>query len=122
MLTEIMIVMRTILFIDDEKLTCKYFIRALSKYFTITACYNLQDAQDAISANRPYDIIISDYKLSNTPLAKTGLDFLNDYLKENGSATDLYLCSSYNIKGFKVENGISYLLKPIDSKLLKETL
>jgi len=63
---------RSILIVDDDKLTCETLKRALSEEYTVYSASNGQDALDIIEKGEPVDVVLSDLMMTGL----TGLDIL----------------------------------------------
>lgn len=63
---------RSILIVDDDKLTCETLKRALSEEYTVYLASNGQEALDIIEKGEPVDVVLSDLMMSGL----TGLDIL----------------------------------------------
>jgi len=64
---------RSILIIDDDKLTCETLKRALSEEYTVYSASNGQEALDIIEKDKPVDVVLSDLMMPGL----TGLDILD---------------------------------------------
>ena len=64
---------RSILIVDDDKLTCETLKRALSEEYTVYSASNGQEALDIIEKGEPVDVILSDLMMPGL----TGLDILD---------------------------------------------
>lgn len=63
---------RSILIVDDDKLTCETLKRALSEEYTVYLASNGQEALDIIEKGEPVDVVLSDLMMPGL----TGLDIL----------------------------------------------
>jgi DNA-binding NtrC family response regulator len=63
---------RSILVVDDDKLTCETLKRALSEEYTVYSASNGQEALDIIEKGEPVDVVLSDLMMPGL----TGLDIL----------------------------------------------
>ncbi|TFH33229.1 MAG: sigma-54-dependent Fis family transcriptional regulator, partial [Deltaproteobacteria bacterium] len=63
---------RSVLIVDDDKLTCETLKRALSKEYTVYSASNGQEALDIIEKGEPVDVVLSDLMMPGL----TGLDIL----------------------------------------------
>jgi DNA-binding NtrC family response regulator len=64
---------RSILIVDDDKLTCETLKRALSEEYTVYSASNGQEALDIIEKGEPVDVVLSDLMMPGL----TGLDILD---------------------------------------------
>lgn len=63
---------RSILIVDDDKLTCETLERALSEEYTVYSASNGQEALDIIEKGEPVDVVLSDLMMPGL----TGLEIL----------------------------------------------
>ena len=110
---------KKILFIDDERLACKYFGLMFNRYFDVETAQNLFEAESKINADS-YDFVICDYNLGEDQ-NRNGLEFLLD-IKDKYKDIKLFLCSAYIFTDLNVEHNITYISKPFDGDELIEQL
>jgi DNA-binding NtrC family response regulator len=59
------IILPTILLVEDEKITIKYFIRFFSEDYNILVCSNINEAKFLLENNLNISLVISDNSLIN---------------------------------------------------------
>jgi CheY-like chemotaxis protein len=103
-----------ILFVDDERLNCKYFKRIMGKKFSVDTLEHISEALEVLNKSHNYDFVISDYKFENDNLNRTGLELLDSISLGN---TQKMICTAFeSLKESDLKYKVIY--KPLDYKLL----
>ena len=90
-----------ILVLDDDNLRLHWFREEFSKYFDMTLCNTIEDAQKGVLENSPYDLFFLDHDLGEGRCLGNGVTF-SEWLAKNYDGTAKVIIHSENSHGASV--------------------